>query len=63
MPELWYDQNATPSFGLNQVDPRGNVAHLSIVLGDSGIKYSTTIVPSPANITKFVQPSSSTKTT
>ena len=63
MPELWYEQNATPSFGLLQVDPRGKQAQLSIILGDSGIKYSKEVVPSPANVTRFVQPSGTSGTT
>ena len=61
-PELWYEDNATPRFGIMQVDPRGKMVALEITLGENGIDYSKTVIPSPASISTLL-PSSTTTTT
>ena len=62
-PELWYEDNATPRFGIMQVDPRGKMVALEITLGENGIDYSKTVIPSPASISTLLPSSTSTTTT
>lgn len=57
-PELWYEQNSSPSYGISQTDPRGKVIVLGITLGDLGFDFNSSLIPSPASIGKFVQPNS-----